>query len=85
MIQLYSEVHEDTDLAISCRSGVKGNETQEALAGKQDELAGSQSWIKSLATQGVIHFSFAIVYIVMIENLHLCVDSVNSFSQHVLF
>lgn len=58
MIQLYSEVHEDTDLAISCRPGVKGNETLEALLRKKkDELAGSQCWIKSLATQGVRHFS----------------------------
>lgn len=57
MIQLYSEEHEDTDLAISCRPGVKGNETLEALLRKTDELAGSQCWIKSLATQGVRHFS----------------------------
>lgn len=85
MIQLYSEEHEDTDLAISCRPGVKGNETLEALFRKKDELAGSQCWIKSLATQGVTHFSFAIVYIDMIENLHLHVDSVNFSSQHVLF
>lgn len=49
MIQLYSEVHEDTDLAISCRPGVKGNETLEALLRKKKmswlaHSAGSSHW-----------------------------------------
>lgn len=85
MIHVFSKVHKDRDLAISCRPGAKGNETQEALLRKEDELAESQSWMESMATGGIIHSSFVFCHTAIIENLHLHIQSINSSSEHWWF